>query len=329
MTLPVEEIEDAIEQQQEEKRPESISASRWHECDRKMWLDLRRATPVKIDPRTQRTFGIGHALENTMVEWIEGTGVKVVKREAGMKNQYGTSLGHIDGMLWYPAGDFHLLEMKTAKHKRFQTWMRQGVPDNYFAQVQLYMHHSNQLSQRGNKLQKATFVVVNKDTSELHTEEVEYDRVYAQLQTERIENLIATDNLPSKTESYKCKFCDQRGICLEGQPAQMDCRTCAHVSVDENGQFVCPFGTELCDNYVMHPQLMELQGYTMHGIDSQTFVIDYGDFALGPKGAKHPDKPTYFHSEFQLAQQSGLLHDENVQSIKQDFDATLTSTDNG
>jgi len=307
-----------------QRRPiTSISASQWSECDRKMWLGFRMASPQWHEPKTLRTFNIGHALEECLVDWLEQAGVKVAMRESNLKNRYGTSLGHIDGIAVID-GAFYLLEMKTANDRRFKDWLKNGVPDNYFAQVQLYMHHSPQLSQKGNRLEKALFAVVNKNTSELHTEEVEYDRVYASLQTERIENLIASDAYPAPDKTFKCRFCDHRPVCEGEVLPEINCRTCANVSVVE-GRFTCPHSSDdcatPCDRHIMHPQLMEGMGFKMVNVDGSIPLVEYERFAMAAPGAKHPDKPVFNSCQMKQALDDGLIDDPVYASICKELGA--------
>lgn len=321
-------IDVAMANQQPGQRPvNSISASQWSDCDRALWLTLRRASSRWLEPQTLRTFNIGHALEECLVDWLETTGVKVGMREAALKNSYGTSLGHIDGIAVMPDGEFMLLEMKTANNRRFKDWLKTGVPDNYFAQVQLYMHHSAQLSSKGNQLTKALFLVVNKDTSELHTEVVNYERAWAGLQTERIEGLIATDAYPEPNRSYKCRFCDHRPVCEGEILPQIDCRTCAHVSVND-GVFTCPHSNDgcetPCERHIMHPQMMEEMGFTIVNVDSSVPLVEYEHFAMAAPGAQHPEKPVFNSYAMKQSLDDGVLSDPTYMAIAKAFDATPT-----
>ncbi len=312
-------IDVAMSAKQTSREPSSISASKWSPCDRKLWLGFRMASPVHFPAQTLRTFDIGHALEDSMVKWLESTGAKVGMREERLKNRYGTTLGLIDGIV-VKEGEFMLLEMKTTKNKKFREWLKKGVPDNYFAQVNLYMHASRQLSQKGNMLTKCLFVVVNKDTSEIHTEVVDYDHVYAEGQTFRVENLIASDAYPAPQKDWTCSFCDHKAVCEGEVLPEINCRTCAMVSV-ENGVFTCPFGDSVCERHVFHPQIMEGMGYTMQSVDNETMVVEYQDFCMGVPGASHPTKPVFNSFEMKRSLDMRLLEDPTYMAICATFDA--------
>lgn len=317
-------IDKALADNQKHRAVKSISASMWSECDRRMWLSLRRASPQWVEPQTQRIFDIGHALEECMVKWMETAGIKIGMREAALKNSYGTSLGHIDGIAVTQDG-FMLLEMKTANDRRFKDWLKNGVPDNYFAQVQLYMHHSAQLSAKGNQLTKALFVVVNKNTGELHTEEARYEKPYATLQTDRIEGLIASDAYPQPEPSFKCRFCDHRPVCEGEVLPEIDCRTCANVSVN-NGVFECVHSADECktpcERHIMHPQLMEGMGFKMGDVDGSIPLVEYEYFAMAAPGATHATKPVFNSYAMKRALDDKTLDDPQYMAICKAFDAT-------
>jgi hypothetical protein len=180
------------------------------------------------------------------------------------------------------------------------------------------MHHSAQLSAKGNQLTKALFVVVNKNTSELHTEIVEYDKVYAGLQTERIENLIASDAYPDPHKDWSCRFCDHRAVCEGEVLPEIDCRTCAHVSV-KDGKFICPHGDSPCDRHVFHPQIMEGMGFKMIGVDPQKGQVEYEHFCMG--SGQHPEKPVFNSFGMKQALDDGLLEDPTYLAIAKAFNA--------
>lgn len=311
-------IDLALNKRQPSRPVSSISASRWSQCDRKMWMTFRMASLRYVEPRTLRTFDIGHALEECMVRWLQESGAKIGKREARLVNRYGTTLGKIDGIAVID-GQFYLLEMKTANSRRFKEWLKKGMPDNYFAQVQLYMHHSGQLSAKGNQLTKALVVVVNKDTSEIHTEIVEYDKVYSTFQTERVENLIATDAYPVPTRDWSCRFCDHRAVCEGEVLPEITCGTCAHVTV-KDGKMTCPHGDSPCSMHVFHPQMMEEAGFKMVGVDPAKGQVEYENFCMG--AGTHPDKPVFNSFEMKQALDDGLIDDKIYLAIAKSFNAS-------
>lgn len=245
-----------------------------------MWFQFRHVKAPAFKQETLRTFRIGHALEDLLCEWL---GREVHMREAKLLNRWGGTLGLIDGM--FKDGDeFFLLENKTANDKRWKEMARKGIPPEYLAQVQLYMHSSDQLSSKGNKLTKCMFVVFNKNTSEIFTEIVEYNPVFALAQYERIHDVMDSEAVPYANVEAHCNWCDYRTFCNgDGEVPTVSCRTCANVSMS-SGQFVCEHGTTACERHIFHPQVMALSGYELVSADQATNTIHYKTMSNGLAG---------------------------------------------
>ena len=294
---------------------ENLTASGWSHCDRAMWLSLRNASDQKHKAETLRTFRMGHLLEDEIVKWLIDSGYKISHQQAEIKNRHGKPLGHIDGIILADK-KYRLLEIKTSADKYFKQWIKEGAPEKYKAQAQLYCHHSDQLSQSGRKLQEIMWVVLNKNTSELFIDIQPYDAQYAQLQTDRIHGVIESEALPNGDDDYRCNMCYQKAVCKGETVAQINCRTCAHVSV-ENGSFCCQHGYgRICNRYVFHPQLIELLGYEFKEVDYKNESLIFDKMAIAGEGVKVPGLPTFTSEEFVLAHPAGLVHDEFVLGVK-------------
>ena len=263
-----------------DRMPSGITGSRWHACDRKMWFQFRHVKAPAFKQETLRTFSIGHALEDLLCEWI---GTPVHMREAELKNRWGGILGRIDGII-EDGEEFVLLENKTANDKRWKEFNKKGLPQEYIAQVQLYMHHSHQLSQHNNKLRRAIFCVFNKNTSEIFLESVAYDPGYAEAQTSRIHEVMSSEAVPYANKDIHCNWCDYRNFCSgDGEIPLVTCRSCAHVSIVE-GKFYCAHGETPCSRHLFHPQLMELSGYKITEANQTQNFIQYETIRNGTGG---------------------------------------------
>lgn len=274
-----------------------LGASAWSHCDRKMWLKFRNSFDEDFTPEQLRTFGIGHACEDVIISDLEGRGIKIGHREAELTGKWGQTIGHIDGVVRLPDGSVMLLEIKTAKDQRWKAMVKNGLPDYYIAQIQIYMHHSDQLSKYGNKLTQCYYCMLNKNTSELHEFVVDYNETLAQLQTDRMHSVIDQEDMPPKDESWQCKMCQYNTFCEFGLIPNINCRTCANVSI-ENGKFECAHGSETCSNHLIHPAFMTAIGYEIKGVDRKNLAIDYGAFILAPEGHKVPGRDVYCSNEF-------------------------------
>lgn len=306
---------------------DNLTASGWSHCDRAMWLSLRNCSDQKHKAETLRTFAIGHALEDEIVKWLQAAGYKISHQQSEIKNRHSKPIGHIDGII-FADKKYRLLEIKTSADKYFKQWIKEGAPEKYKAQAQIYMHHSDQLSQSGRKLQEVMWVVLNKNTSELYIDIQPYDEQYAALQTDRMHGVIESEALPSGEDDYRCNMCYQKKVCKGEEVAQINCRTCAHVSV-ENGSFVCQHGYgKICHRYVFHPQLIELLGYEFVEVDHENEALIFDKMAIAGEGVKVPGKPTFTSEEFSIAHPAGLVHDEGILAIKGEFDATILNVNN-
>lgn len=309
---------------QEPKRTH-LSASQWSHCDRAMWMTLRQTTIDAPKPEILRTFQLGHTIEDLIVGWLKDAGYKIVLQQAQLKNSFGGYIGAIDGVIVID-GVAHLLEIKSSASKYFKQWIKDGAPEKYKAQASIYMHHSNQLSKANNKLQKCLFVVMNKDTSEIHTDVFDYDEGYAAIQTERMENIIMMEEMPPVDESYMCNMCKHKAVCKGEEVAQINCRTCCHVSC-VNGEFECKHGLEPCFRHVFHPQLMEALWYEFVEVDYDNEAIIYKGLAMAAQGIHIEGERTFNSQEFVSARAAGLLEDENLMALKDAFNGTIENAE--
>lgn len=324
--MSVEQLNESIVKAQPIRFTKNLTASSWSDCDRALWFTYRNASNSDFKAETLRTFKMGHLLEDAIVEWLTMAGYKIILQQAEIKNQWDRPLGHIDGVIFYD-NEWMLLEIKTANDKRFKEWLKNGAPDSYKAQTQLYMHHSHQISKKGNKLNKVLFVVLNKNTSEIHMEVNLYDKQYAQLQTDRIEHVIENESVPSPSPSFKCNFCNHKDVCEGTKLARIDsCGTCANLSIVD-GAYQCQFGNKRCDNHVLHPQLVELIGEELKSINHEHQALIFNKFALAPTGQRLAEFPTFDSNELKIAFENNLINDKILLEHKEMVDATIVTVD--
>jgi hypothetical protein len=97
----------------------------------------------------------------------------------------------------------------------------------HYAQVQLAMLYSG--------LKKAVYIMENKDTSDLHSEIIEFnERESTFLDEFVIPSILNDDEPPARLhddmDKYPCSFCKFRFICHEEEPPRVNCRSCEHGS---------------------------------------------------------------------------------------------------
>lgn len=188
------------------------------ECDRKLYYSYKKPFIVK-DARVQRIFDMGNIIEDYLIKLLKEAGITVYDLDKNGE-QFGfvdeEIAGHIDGVLvGIPEFDDPVLsEFKSAKNSTFNQFKKNGVREvnnNYYVQTQVYM---NKL-----KLKACLFIVMNKDTQELYTELIHYNKEIAEIYITRGKDIARATELPSrlyaKKTFYRCRFCDFSEECWE------------------------------------------------------------------------------------------------------------------
>jgi len=129
-------------------------------------------------------------------------------------------------------------EFKTHGEKSFLKLVSEGVLSakwEHFIQMQIYMGKNN--------LTWALYMAVSKNTDEIHLELVQFDAAQYQKYLDRSRMIIDSPTPPPKINQssswFKCKFCDAKDICHNGEPPARNCRTCEHSIVGDNGAWFC------------------------------------------------------------------------------------------
>ncbi len=228
-----------------------------HGCTLYLWYSFHWAYKKEtIAARQKRIFDRGDLEEQRIVKDLKLVGIEVFRRDIdgskieifGFVNEKQESLsavggharGHIDGRALgvkeAPKTE-HLLEFKTANHSNFNKIKGLGVElanPKYYSQMQRYMH--------GLKLTRTLFIVTNKNTEERYYERVRYDKDHALMLVEKEQEIIASpyppkDRFPSTW--YECQWCNAKDICRKAKKPEVNCRTCEHVDLYENGRWAC------------------------------------------------------------------------------------------
>jgi len=184
------------------------------ECDRQLWYEYHQ--PIANDnPRVERIFHLGHLLESYVISLLKYSGYTVHHDDGS--GQYGfvdeEIAGHVDGVIIID-GDPHLLEIKSASDKRFAEMVKVGVRQSdpvYYTQMQVYMKYM--------ELDKACFVVINKNDCSIHSEIVEYNAMEADYAVKRGKEIARAKEEPERKYKskafFKCKFCSYAEKCWE------------------------------------------------------------------------------------------------------------------
>ena len=185
-------------------------------CDRALWYGYRYYDRIPKSAKQRRTLSIGHALESLVIDSLRDAGldIETPSKDNAFLAVHDSEIelfqGHIDA-IWVGHA---IIEIKTAKDSSFRIFEKKGLRNwypVYYAQVQSYMGMYG--------LFKAYVIAINKDTSELHDEEVEFNEGYYVSLREKAKAIIEmVEGPPAKIGNgnpayFACRLCDFRKVC--------------------------------------------------------------------------------------------------------------------
>jgi len=209
-----------------------------HACERALQFEFT-ATPKDegqdFSGQSLRIFAIGHALEDLAVAWLRGAGFDLYTRKGNRPDggQFGFSVaggrirGHVDGIIAAGPEGFDLAvpalwECKTMNAKNWRACVKDGVTKSkpvYAAQIAVYQAYM-EASVPGISAAPAVFTAINKDTAEMHHEQVPFDADLAQRMSDRgVRILQATDagellpRIAASADFFECRFCPWAARC--------------------------------------------------------------------------------------------------------------------
>ncbi len=217
------------------------------ECERALWYDFRWVSRARHPGRLLRLFETGQLEEARLVQNLRRIGATVLEvdpetgRQFRVQSHGGHFGGSLDGValgLLEAPKTWHVLEFKTHSVKSFADVSARGVRESkpqHFAQMQIYMHLTS--------ITRAMYLAVCKDTDDLYVERIEVDRDYAERLLEKARRVIEAASPPPGVSTdptwYQCRLCDHAAVCHPDVPdaraAEINCRTCVHVSPIEGG----------------------------------------------------------------------------------------------
>lgn len=232
-------------------------------CLRKLQYNHYDCLEVSFSCRMIRLFGVGHRMEDVLIEELNKfLGLVVTDQQARCTGFAGHWKGHIDGIgsfkhssKFYVQGDNKfLMEFKTHKASSFADLKKNGVKKSkpmHYAQCTSYMGHLH--------LCKTLYVAYNKDTSEVYLEWVPFDAdEFRDLKRKEAEVITADTLLPRIGNDspmwHECKLCDAIKVCFGKEEIHKSCKNCRFVDIHDAGMWSCGNkqtmkGYEPCDLY--------------------------------------------------------------------------------
>ncbi len=187
------------------QRPKS--RLRGHACERALQFEFAQVPKDEgsdFSGQTLRIFAIGHQLEDLAIRWL---------RAAGIIANASAALGLRAPALW---------ECKPMNAKNWRVCVKDGVTVSkpvYAAQIAIYQAYMEP-AVPGISTTPALFTAINKDTAELHHEQVAFDADLAQRMSDRAVRILrATDagellpRIAQARDFFECRFCPWAGCC--------------------------------------------------------------------------------------------------------------------
>ncbi len=231
-------------------------------CDRALFYSFRWSKAGSWPGRMLRLFDRGKREEAVFADLLRLVGVRVVLHDPATGHQlsYDDHGGHfsgsldgiVQGLVEEPT-KWHVLETKTAGDKPFKDLVEKGVekskPEHY-VQMQCYMAWA--------KLDRAYYLVVNKNTDELYGERVKFHPETAKKASARALRVIEAPLPPPRLSDdptwWQCKLCSFHGLCHGQQVARVNCRTCMHATPERQGSARWSCAHHQVDDIPLHGQ---------------------------------------------------------------------------
>lgn len=248
-----------------EHRPHLGGSQIGNECDRALWYQFRHAWSPNFDGRLLRLFETGDREEDRIVANLRAVGVTVWEKDpdTGKQVRFESCGGHfalsLDGVgEGFPESKKpHTLEFKTMNDKNFKALKNMGLEKSkpiYWAQCQVGMLLSG--------LDRCYFFAVNKNTDDMYGERIKLDKREAEALIDRAERIIFAQQPPSRlteeASDWRCKFCPYWAVCHGCKIPEVNCRTCCHVTPEQDGTWTCARGKtpEPCEEHLYIPMMM-------------------------------------------------------------------------
>lgn len=228
-------------------RPHLGASEIGKECKRALWYSFRWASSKQFEGRLLRLFNRGHREEPQFLEELRSIGAEVYDRDpdtkqqhrfAGYKGHFGGSCDAIGRGFPEAPKSWAVVEFKTHGDKSFTELVKKKVQEakpEHYAQMQIYMGWA--------ELERALYLSVNKNTDELYSEWLHFDKAMFDKLEAKAKQIIDADEPPEKLHQdpawYQCKFCDHHAICHGEQVPVKNCRTCVHATPIDLGKWLC------------------------------------------------------------------------------------------
>jgi hypothetical protein len=207
-------IEKNLSKGDDEPRAYIGASSIGNPCERAIWYGLNKPEDKVITTRQLITFEIGKCLEEMTIHFLLEQ-LALISPWALECNEYPLFKGNADAIIVNSEREpIAILEIKTAKDSSFNIFKKKGLRlwyPEYYDQIQSYMGMSG--------INTGYLLALNKDTSELHDEKVDFDAERYKKLVEKAKRIGDARIMPPKINGspsfFRCKFCFYRNACHE------------------------------------------------------------------------------------------------------------------
>jgi len=246
------EIDDYCEKSADRWRSRRLGSSAIGKpCSRQIWYGFRWVKEDEFGSENRpagqvfRLFNRGHREEPVVVGLLQAIGCKLLSTDESQETYsdcHDHAVTKLDGVIHLPekfgVTEKVLLEIKTASDTNFNKMQKKKVitaEPKYWDQ----MCFSAELGD----FNYALFVVVNKNTDDIHVEFLKLDREHGRMLKDKAMAIITADVAPPKisnsSTNFDCKFCNFKDICHFEGKAEKNCRSCIHAGTATEGNWFC------------------------------------------------------------------------------------------
>lgn len=263
------EASDAYEGQKDPFRSHLGGSMIGRECPRQLWYNFRWAKAPMFPGQIIRLFNRGHLEEPRLVALMLMIGCEVwCQDENGSQfkvSYYGGHFGSaidavVSGCIEVPDqpilgefkthGDKSFKELAGSNWKKYLAYSQNPMlPAERFegggVKVAKFEHYVQMVLYMGYySLKKAIYLAVNKDSDLLYAEIIDFDQAIYDMYVGRAGKIVFMNTgIPARISEnsgfFKCKFCDFKPICHQGEPPARNCRTCAASCAVDTGEWQC------------------------------------------------------------------------------------------
>jgi hypothetical protein len=160
---------------------------------------------------------------------------------------------------------------------------------------------------------------------------VPYNETVALQLLAKADRIISSDRplegISKDPNFFKCKWCDYQPVCQLQKTPAVNCRTCAQISVEDDGKWSCAkwkkevpadFMRKGCDKHLFNPNLLEDWAEPLEGDD------DFIKYVNKKTGAEFINGlPGYSSAEISASEDVSMIGSPEIDALREKMQGTL------